>query len=403
MSRFDLRTRVSSIALAFAVALASAAVTSAAPPWETMAPFKRIEADPNSTYPVAETNGPWMIIATTFRGEKAEQQAKELVYELRRKFKMPAYTYKQHYDFTGLERGKGFNRFGGPKMMKYQSGDVFDEVAVLVGDYDTIDDPRAERTLQKIKCLQPECLRGQQAEATDKAGSGLRNFYQNVTSSKQNRKKGPMGQAFVATNPLLPKEYFVTPGVDKLVLEMNEGVEHSLLDCPGKYSVKVATFNGAAVVDSKKIKEVEKGKNLGSRLADAAESAHKLTEALRRKGYEAYEFHDREKSVVCVGSFRRIGVEHPDGRLEMDPEVNKIIQQFTADPEVVQEGRKSSLGLEGTKVFGIVSADPDAIRRHAEPKPRMLDGVPLDVEPQPFEVPRRSISTAYQRSMRNDF
>src|SRR4029078_465298 len=98
------------------------------------------------------------------------------------------------------------------------------------------------------------------------------------------------------TNPLLPKEYFVTPGVDRLVLEMNEGVSHSLLDCPGKYTVKVATLNGAAVVDSKKIKEVEKGKSLSSRLAEAAENAHKLTEALRNGKYDGrplgvYEVH----------------------------------------------------------------------------------------------------------------
>ena len=43
-----------------------------------------------------------------------------------------------------------------------------------------------------------------------------------------------MGSAFVVTNPLLPPEYFNSAGVDKLVLEMNKEVPHSLLECPGK-------------------------------------------------------------------------------------------------------------------------------------------------------------------------
>jgi hypothetical protein len=358
--------------------LAIAGTSSAAPPWEAMAPFKRIDADPNNAYPVAETNGPWMIVATTFHGESAEKQAQDLVHELRKKFKLPAYSYKQRYDYSGKERGRGFDRFGRPKVMKYQSNVAYDEVAVLVGDYDTIDDPRAERALQKIKYLQPDALHGEKETNGGEAFSSIREMYRNVTTSKDNRKKGPMGHAFVATNPLLPKEYFVTPGVDKLVLEMNQGVEHSLLDCPGKYSVKVATFNGAALVDPKKIKAVEKGKPLGSRLVDAAEDAHKLTEALRKANVEAYEFHDRDKSIVCVGSFKRVGIEHPDGRLEMDPQVRQIVDRFTADQQKIRESKGSV-------------------------NPHTFADVPLDVEPQPYEVPKRSISSAFQRSMRNEF
>ena len=53
-----------------------------------------------------------------------------------------------------------------------------------------------------------------------------------------------MRNAFITTNPLLPDEYFVPKGLDRLVLEMNEPVKYSLLDCPGKYTVKIATFTG---------------------------------------------------------------------------------------------------------------------------------------------------------------
>ena len=58
------------------------------------------------------------------------------------------------------------------------------------------------------------------------------------------RKRGPMGQAFFTRNPLLPREYFVPKGVDTFVAKMNEGVEHSLLDCPGRQTIQVATFRG---------------------------------------------------------------------------------------------------------------------------------------------------------------
>jgi hypothetical protein len=405
MSCFDLRALRWSIPFVFGVLVLTVAVASAAPPWQTLAPFKRIEADPNNAYPVVENNGPWMIVAYTFRGENADTQAQKLVHELRNKHKLPAYTFKKRYDFTGVEQGKGFNRNGGPKMMKYISGDIHDEVAVLVGDFDRVDDARATRTLQKIKYLQPESIRGHQAATANEPLNLLKETFRSISSTKEDRPKGPMSHAFVGTNPLLPKEYFVSSGVDRIVLEMNDGVPHSLLDCPGKYTVKIATFNGVSLVDAKRIKDIESGKSkkFGSRLAEAAENAHKLTEALRRQGVDAYEFHDRDKSVVCVGSFKRIGVEHPDGRLEMDPQVRQTIERFTAPPEVLSQARASAQGLDGTQVAGAVFADASAIRQNAQPKPLMYDGVPLDVEPQPFEVPKRSISAAYQRSMRSTF
>ena len=54
-----------------------------------------------------------------------------------------------------------------------------------------------------------------------------------------------MGHAFITTNPLLPADYYAPrKGIDELVLRMNKGVTHSLLDCPGKYTVQVAHFMG---------------------------------------------------------------------------------------------------------------------------------------------------------------
>ena len=162
----------------------------------------------------------------------------------------------------------------------------------------------------------------------------LQREFKRAIGSKKNP-KGPLGHAFVTTNPLLPKEYFVPKGIDPFVAEMNQDVKHSLLDCPGKYTVQVATFRGQSILDQKKIQhELEKGNKVsGSKLAEAAEQAHRLTEALRIKGYDAYEFHDRYSSIVTVGSFKNVGTPRQDRKIEINPQVLAIINTFKADPQ----------------------------------------------------------------------
>jgi hypothetical protein len=376
MNRLSLRNRASIaafylVALTVPVVLAVAASTFAAGPWDAIVPMKKVDANPNSMYPIAQTNGPWMIMATTFRGDKAGEQAQQLVYELRSRYRLSAYTYEKTFDFSKPEQGRGLNPDGTPKMMHYQNGTTIREVAVLVGDYETVDDGSAQTVLKKLKTLEPDCLKSEQAKDTQSLGT----FRQMFKSASANKDKGPMGHAFIATNPLLPKEYFAANGVDKFVLDMNKGVAHSLLDCKGHYSVKVATFSGTVLIDQSKINEVEKGKKtLESRLADAADKAHTLTEALRKKGYEAYEFHDRETSIVCIGSYDSVGYPRADGKIEINPEIHKLMDVFGADQKPLANGETL--------------------------KPRHLAGIPLDIQPIPVEVPRRSISADYQRSMR---
>jgi hypothetical protein len=259
--------------------------------------------------------------------------------------------------------------------MRYQQAELIKEVAVLVGDYNTVDDPGAQKTLAKIKQMEPDSLR-EGAQKGDKSPTALQQLEQPfLPADSEKRIKGPMGHAFIATNPLLPPEFFATKGVDKLVLDMNKDVPYSLLDCKGQYTVRVATFTGAVLLDQKKIDEVEHGKRMESRLAEAAEKAHKLTTALRQKGYEAYEFHDRESSIVCVGSFESVGTQGIDGKFNIHPTIQKIMKTFGPDTTGVAAG---------------------------EMKPKSIEGIPFDPQPSPIEVPRRSISADYQRSMLSD-
>jgi hypothetical protein len=172
----------------------------------------------------------------------------------------------------------------------------------------------------------------------------------------------------------LPKEFFAPGGIDKFVLDMNKHVPHSLLDCPGKYSVRIATFRGVVELDQRKIRDIEHGAQMNSRLDVAAERAHKLTETLRGKGVEAYEFHDRYESVVTVGSFDSVGTPRTDGRIEINPAIHHVMNTYSPAQQALP----------------VAGAAPGLM-------PKVIAGIALDVQPMPVEVPQRSIAADYAR------
>src|SRR5262245_34675749 len=85
---------------------------SAAPPWATLVPFKKVEADPNKTYELDEKHGPWIIMAASFAGAAAEQQAQDLALELRQRFRLEAYTFRKSFDFSKRIEGNGLYKDG---------------------------------------------------------------------------------------------------------------------------------------------------------------------------------------------------------------------------------------------------------------------------------------------------
>jgi hypothetical protein len=353
-------------------------IPAAAPamPWDELFTFKRVEADPNSSYPVARENGPWMIMACTFSGERAEEQAHELVLELRNRYKLEAYTYNKRFDL-GEVYGPGVNRYGERKRMQYQRGSEFEEVAVLVGDYPSVDDPQAQATLHKLKYYRPQCLEPNQSRPSYRTLAGWRFYTRFVSPEKE--KLGPMAKAFISRNPVRPQEVPDRSGLDPLVLKANEGVDHSLLDCPGKYTVQVATFTGANVMRQDDIAAIRRGsKGMQSRLVEAAEKAHNLTQALRIKGYEAYEFHDRYASIVTVGSYDWVTRRLPNGQAQINPNIQAVIDRFGA--------RKTNLG---GQTGGWAQ--------------QTLVGIPFDLKPIAVHVPRRSISAQLSRDTRRMF
>ena len=345
---------------------------SAAPPWMSLVPFKRVDADSRKSYELEEAHGPWMIMCTSFAGPTAEQQAHALVMELRQEYKLEAYTFRQNYDFTKSEIGLGYDEFGHPKRMKHRNAVKFEEIAVLVGHFPSVEHPDVAKALEKLKHAKPDCLDlAKTKQDTTQRFAGLRNLYRLVSVDPEKQTKGPMGSAFVTRNPLLPEDYFISKGLEPFLVNLNKDLEYSLLNNPAKYTVRVATFRG---IDTFKAHEFEELMRTKSKIDDAWEKAARLTSALREKGIEAYEFHDRTESIVTVGAFDSVGEPRLDGKTEINPAIFRIMEEFGP----------TKAPLPGQSVAVV--------------QPRMLAGLPFDPQPLPVEVPRQSIGAAYSRS-----
>jgi len=258
--------------------------------------------------------------------------------------------------------------------MKYANYSKFDAYAVLVAILESPEDAEIQRTLETIKKLRPKCLDSSSRESgTSQWLVGVRESLQRLNNDPEKRRRGPMGNAFVTRNPNLPEEFFAGGGIDDFVYELNRRVEHSLLNNPGRYTVKVASFGGQDTMNAQEIDDIERTGKVTDKLEIAADKAHRLTVALRGRGVDAYEFHDRIESMVTVGSFESVGEPRVDGKIEINPAVHKIMQMYGASRRELPGG--GAIGLQ----------------------PRTLAGIAFDVQPIPVQVPRRSIAADYAR------
>ncbi|TWT88289.1 hypothetical protein Mal64_17680 [Pseudobythopirellula maris] len=372
-------------------------------------------AAPDADFSLSQEDGPWLIMATTFSGEGAEQQAIELCREMRESFRLEAYVHDMTFDYSEEEQvGRGIDEYGAPIKMRYRRGEKQHEWAVLVGDYPDVEDPIAQKHLNQIKKLQPEALKMGADGETSQNYAHIRRMQEMVLKRKG---VGPMRTAFMTRNPLLPKEYFVPKGVDKFVAKMNKGMKHSLLKADGKYTIKVATFRGRGVLQGASGGMSEQDQD--DSLVEAAENAHLLCEAMRDKGWEAYEFHDRQQSYVTVGSFDTVDkqaagtpIDQIRSLQQLRNEAVEIVQTFGAaydTPSAPLEKRRRSMAdraraeevVQGfNKVF---TSEMGQVAAGLNPKFAMVDDgarrggrpIPFDIHPLVIEAPRESVSGAF--------
>ncbi|WP_146591752.1 hypothetical protein [Posidoniimonas polymericola] len=401
--------------LTLALVAASLAPTDAAAQniFRRFVPVERVAADPGASYGLRQSHGPWLIMAATFTGDGAEQQANQVALELRQRLNASSYVHDLKLELDTTDVGRGVDKYGNKKHMKYRGGDTVHEWAVLVGDYPAIDDPEAQRMLDNVKRFEPDALKIEDDKPTFQTLAYIRRHQEQIIQKVSNAEPhGPMRTAFITRNPLLPQEYFVPKGVDKFVSDMNKGVKHSLLDMKGRYTVKVATFAGKAQLQTASLANTRSQKRSDvDPLVEAAENAHLLTEEMRRLNIEAYEFHDRYESYVVVGSYDEVAKIDDEGRLYPTDAMMPVIRAFGAayntpsDPlqrvrlpdqvasEVSQvEGQFKQMFQQK---HGQVASGLNPKFARVPPKDPNARVIPFDIHPHVIEAPKRSISGSF--------
>lgn len=279
----------------------------------------KIEAVKGKAYKLTKQHGPWMIMVCSFQrtpeefrteGMSPEEAASELVFELRQKG-IPAYAFAQPDRFGDVDTHNRLGLVEERQVLANHGG-----ICVLAGNFPTLEDDKAQKTLAAIKKFHPTVLTGVEKDSpfVKKLKNG--GIYR-ITSDQPN----PLGGAFLTTNPLLTPEEARQARRDPLLIKLNSGVEYSVLENPGKYTLTVASFYGkpgVTKVEGGRFDEAMQKFKVTDTLDQAANNAMELCRAMRQRDIEAYVYHDRYSSVVTIGAFASA----------TDPGVAKYQQMF---------------------------------------------------------------------------
>jgi|GEM_PF-1060793 len=272
---------------------AMSALPTPTPPDQIKPATLALPTDPIEPYLLTKDNGPFMVMARTFRGPEAERYALALVQELRHEYALPAYILRSK-DFPNHSVMRNVPPLAPEGVRRAHLSDPervrsYDEAAVLVGNCKTLDE--SEALWHRVKKLKPKCL--------------------NEIPSIFGWRSG-LSTATRTTNPYVPTQN-IYPGRgkrDHLISQMNGG-PRSIYNCPGRYTLQVAEFGGRAVFnpDQKTAGVFGNDWLRKSPLVTAADDAERLAEAIakdpeiQRTGFQPYVYHDRTSSKVMVGAF----------------------------------------------------------------------------------------------------
>ena len=288
----------------------------------------KIEAVKGKKYSLTKKHGPWMIMVATFRlphkkaetteGINPKEAAEELVYFLRKRG-IPAYSFTRN---RSIKDYKTRDRLGREENRLYLVGE---EVCVIAGNYSTTNNTVGRQTLAYVKKLKPKFL--------DQGG---------IFRSTPGR-PGPFSGAMLTINPLLNPQDVMSGQRNAYLAKLNSGVDHSLYENKGKYTVRVASYTGksATRLDNSaftKTLEAFTVKSLHKKMTSldqADEDAKLLTQELRKRKIDAYMYKTRNESIVCIGAFDSAN----------DPQIKAIQKKLTAqwkqDPKT---GKTTLLG-----------------------------------------------------------
>ncbi|KAA5541431.1 hypothetical protein FYK55_17860 [Roseiconus nitratireducens] len=373
MLRLSRRLWITSCTAALAAGVASQA--SAAPPSLLRMFGKTKPIDQADSFLLTEEDGPWLLLATTFVGENARDRAERTAIEIRSELRLPAFIYKEEFNFTG---DVGHDERTG-RSVRYANPHQYDAYAVLVGEYDSVNHQSIDEDLERLKTADLEVFRDADEVAaeynTKTPASMIKAFGEQLFKTRKGRGRNPMSAAFVTRNPMLPESFFQQPEVDSFVQQLNEDKEFSLLESDGKFTVIVRTFDGCGTIVG--AKNQDKFIPSAERMDKFAAQADKMVRELRKQGEKAYQYHDRHKSIVTIGSFESLGRELPGGGFEYAPEIRRVMNQYSA---LNASKSRQVPGRQG------VTANHIAM-------------IPFDVQPTPIAVPRASKRSLYSATI----
>ncbi|MGE5194522.1 MAG: hypothetical protein ACM3U2_18685 [Deltaproteobacteria bacterium] len=281
----------------------------------------QIEAIRGKTYTLTGKHGPWMIMVTSLWGttpeqdQQADKAAHELIYQLRRKG-VPAYIYRQDDKIDEID---SVDRMGRPnrKRVTNQHG----MIAVLAGNYRHPDDKVAQQTLKFVKKFNPR---------VDVEWQG-----------KPMQVPLDLNKAFMTRNPMLSPEDMARKSREPLLVKLNSG-EHTLFENRGKYTLVVASFYGKSAVKPKNFEKFDEMLHQETQISldKAGRDSWELMTMLRSRGYDAYVFHERFRSIVTVGAFKSAN----------DPEIARLAEQFKAKEKLNPETKQMVLVAEWIQV-----------------------------------------------------
>ena len=345
-------------------------------PFQRQAPTAQ---EHNRSQGLSEASGPWLIMCASFAGDDGMQQAHQLADELSNQYKLATYVYQHKFDVEKELTRKGFRQpaplngsnAAQPAKRKLASTGQL-EVAVLVGDFPSVDDGFAQQVLSTVKAHQSKANVSATAAVPD-SNSDRIDSPRDESAGKTETAGGndrPLRSAFFIPNPLLPDAYFQQNNLDEFVVKLNKKTKYSLLKNPGNYTVRVATFSGGTKMlndsVSDKLREMKGGSlfrksKKASDLETALLKATVLAKYLRKhEDMEAYEFHDRNASYVCVGSFDWAARETSFGT-EMNPELKAVLEKFTFGMDAVNRAKSFPLPKKLSNVGITCLATPEIV------------------------------------------
>ena len=283
-----------------------------------------IEAVRGKQYRITSRHGPWMIFVASLQGITAREAANTLVLELRR-LGIPAYTFSRSQRTGSVKTPDRVGRLSRREVTSRKSA-----ISVIAGNYPTIKDWRAQKTLKYIKRFHPKTIRG-------------------GTYMKTPGRPNPLSGAFLVRNPLLPAG---KKPISNLVRQLNRGERHTLLGNRGRYTLIVSTMMGRShtvketgLLRAKqtfrvgksldqaadKARRLVKILNDNSYLAKLSRSNPQLADILARDQFKAFVLHERYRSIVTVGEFAS----------PQDPGIRPLLELFRGkqkrDPRTGQQ------------------------------------------------------------------